>query len=290
MVTLLQIAEENVRTHLFDNPSRIVIVGLGENMRQRQISAIMGRSPQSQNRLYVVEDRILKTEAYDPAKVEDPSLIIYNVMRSKGAIQIIGNGDQTDTTITGMTDTTSKAFFEALRTRHCEPDAPNFTPRITGYQSSMCPWVVALSVLKADPFAKEHWIKTARESGLTKDHFKRSDMKPGEIEEEYKLAIDRLAGLDHHAFPTVRDEFIRGVEPGLGYMITTYMPGHEQLPSFQGEPLLVPLKGTLEESMQYFWGALEHRPDTNFRVAVGGREIDQNSVVRFADPINRFNR
>jgi len=261
MATLTEIAETNVREHLKDNPCRGIVVGLDKSGKQVQISWIMGRSENSQNRVYVVENGILKTEPADPSKVQDASLIIYNVMRACGNAHIVSNGDQTDTACAGM-NKEYLSFFDALCRRCCEPDAPNFTPRITGAQDSSMPYVVCLSLLKADPFAKADWIETD------------ARIKQGSTEAQ-----------KHHkqAFLTIRDEFKRAVEPGFGYMLTTYMPGSKELPSFKGEPLLVPIRGSLEEAMQYFWNALEPA----FRVAVGGKEIS-SSESRYAEPINRF--
>lgn len=261
MTTLNEIAQKNLREHLKDNPCRGIVVGLGENGKQMQVSWIMGRSENSQNRVYVVQDRILKTEAADPSKVKDPSLIIYNVMRSMQDIYVVSNGDQTDIVCNAI----NLGFFRALEKRYCEPDAPNFTPRITGCQDLRQKYIVGVSLLKAEPFAKAQWIETEEK------------IKGGDITRVHKY--------NKQEFPTIHDEFRRAVEPGFGYMLTTYMPGSKELPSFQGEPLLVPIRGSLEDSMQAFWSALE--PD--FRVAVGGREIS-SSGVRYAEPINRFSK
>ena len=68
--------------------------------------------------------------AADPAKLEDPSLIIYNPVLTLGNSHIVTNGDQTDTVYDFMKE--GKTFEEALRTRTFEPDGPNWTPRISG--------------------------------------------------------------------------------------------------------------------------------------------------------------
>ena len=92
----------------------------------------MGRSENSRNRVFVAKDggRHYRTQAFDPAKLEDPSLIIYAPVRVLGKTTIVTNGDQTDTIYDHLT--AGKSFAEALRTRTFEPDAPNFTPRISG--------------------------------------------------------------------------------------------------------------------------------------------------------------
>lgn len=91
---------------------------------------IMGRSVNSRNRVFVMEGEEMRTKAYDPAKLSDPSLIIYYPVRVLGKDTIVTNGDQTDTIRDFMAE--GKTFEDALRTRTFEPDSPNFTPRISG--------------------------------------------------------------------------------------------------------------------------------------------------------------
>lgn len=90
---------------------------------------IMGRSENSRNRVFAVHDGDVFTEPYDPAKVEDPSLIIYAAVRHMGDKIVITNGDQTDTIRDSLR--TGGTFDSALESREFEPDAPNFTPRIS---------------------------------------------------------------------------------------------------------------------------------------------------------------
>ena len=94
---------------------------------------IMGRSANSRNRIFVEEPDGIRTEAYDPSKLEDPSLIIYHPVRQFGRGLIVTNGDQTDT----IQDYLKKGLpmEQALRTREFEPDGPNWTPRISGLLS-----------------------------------------------------------------------------------------------------------------------------------------------------------
>ena len=94
---------------------------------------IMGRSANSRNRIFVEEPDGIRTEAYDPSKLEDPSLIIYHPVRQFGRGLIVTNGDQTDT----IRDYLKKGLpmEQALRTREFEPDSPNWTPRISGLLS-----------------------------------------------------------------------------------------------------------------------------------------------------------
>lgn len=91
---------------------------------------IMGRSENSRNRIFVTDGEGIRTEAFDPAKLSDPSLIIYSPVRVLGDTTIVTNGDQTDTIYEALE--AGGTFEDALRTRTFEPDAPNFTPRISG--------------------------------------------------------------------------------------------------------------------------------------------------------------
>lgn len=86
---------------------------------------IMGRSENSRNRVFVPTEDGIRTEAHDPAKLQDPSLIIYHPVRTMDGKLIVTNGDQTDT-IKDM-----GCFRKALMTREYEPDAPNYTSRIS---------------------------------------------------------------------------------------------------------------------------------------------------------------
>ena len=91
---------------------------------------IMGRSVNSRNRVFVEQNGGIRTQAFDPAKLADPSLIIYAPVRVLGNRTIVTNGDQTDTVYDYLTQ--GKTFEEALETRTFEPDGPNYTPRISG--------------------------------------------------------------------------------------------------------------------------------------------------------------
>lgn len=91
---------------------------------------IMGRSENSRNRVFVTEGEGIRTQAFDPSKLSDPSLIIYAPVRVLGNKTIVTNGDQTDTIYEGMDK--QQTFEQSLRVREFEPDAPNYTPRISG--------------------------------------------------------------------------------------------------------------------------------------------------------------
>ena len=110
---------------------------------------IMGRSENSRNRVFREKDGSLYTEPFDPSKVEDPSLIIYAALRSFSDSLIVTNGDQTDTIYEGMDK--QLTFEQSLRSREFEPDAPNYTPRISGIMHvENGTYNYAMSILKSN--------------------------------------------------------------------------------------------------------------------------------------------
>ncbi|MDO5329105.1 MAG: IMP cyclohydrolase [Coriobacteriia bacterium] len=112
-------------------PGRGIIIGKTPN-GEYAVTAyfIMGRSENSRNRIFVERDGEVFTEPYDESKVDDPSLIIYAAIRQYKNNLIVTNGNQTDTIYDFLER--DKCFRCALKTRKFEPDAPNFTPRISG--------------------------------------------------------------------------------------------------------------------------------------------------------------
>ncbi len=112
-------------------PGRGIVIGRTPDGKKAVIAYfIMGRSENSRNRIFVEDGEGIRTQAFDPSKLEDPSLIIYAPVRVMGNKTIVTNGDQTDT-IYDLMDK-QYTFEQALRTREFEPDAPNYTPRISG--------------------------------------------------------------------------------------------------------------------------------------------------------------
>jgi IMP cyclohydrolase len=105
---------------------------------------IMGRSENSRNRIFQEFENGIKTKAFDESKLTDPSLIIYSPVRVINGNTIVTNGDQTDTIYDFIKQ--GKSFEDALRTRTFEPDAPNFTPRISGILNG---FDYKLSILKS---------------------------------------------------------------------------------------------------------------------------------------------
>lgn len=112
-------------------PGRGIVIGKSQDGKKAVTAYfIMGRSANSRNRVFVTEGEGIRTQAFDPAKLEDPSLIIYAPVRVLGHRTIVTNGDQTDTIYDGLDE--ELTFEQALRKREFEPDGPNFTPRISG--------------------------------------------------------------------------------------------------------------------------------------------------------------
>ena len=112
-------------------PGRGIIIGKSPDGKKAVTAYfIMGRSVNSRNRIFVKEGEGIRTQAFDPAKLTDPSLVIYAPVRVLGNKTIVTNGDQTDTIYEGMDR--QMTFEQSLRSREFEPDAPNYTPRISG--------------------------------------------------------------------------------------------------------------------------------------------------------------
>ncbi len=115
-------------------PGRGIVLGKTADGKESVVAYfIMGRSENSRNRVFVKEPDSIRTEAHDPAKLADPSLIIYHPVRQLGRGLIVTNGDQTDTIRDFLEQ--GLPFEQALRTRAFEPDGPNWTPRISGLLS-----------------------------------------------------------------------------------------------------------------------------------------------------------
>lgn len=209
------IAQQHIRTLEANSyPGRGIIIGLTpDRTRLLQVYWIMGRSENSRNRVFIGEENgFLRTEAKDPAKLSDPSLIIYYPLRHTGGAHIVTNGDQTDTIYDALLS--GGTFEQALARRTYEPDAPNFTPRISGIVDlNDNQFAYKLSILKTN----------ANDESQTLRHFY-----------TYEKAI-----------------------PGYGHFISTYAGDGNPLPSFQGEPVLVPLQDSIEETANYYWSRLD---------------------------------
>lgn len=147
-----ELAKQNFESHIRTNsyPGRGLAIGRSSvEDAWLQIYWIMGRSDNSRNRKFVADGPVLRTAPYDESKVKDPSLIIYEAMLELAGIYIVSNGDQTQTIFGALAD--GGTFDDALSTRGREPDAPNYTPRISGMvdlRGGKAP--VTLSILKAN--------------------------------------------------------------------------------------------------------------------------------------------
>lgn len=147
-----QMATATFGSHISSNPypGRGLAIGKAANGEAwLQVYFIMGRSPNSRNRQFAAIGGILETQPYDASKVEDPSLIIYEAMLEIEKAFLVSNGDQTRTLCDGLA--AGQSMPQALESREREPDAPNYTPRITGMLdfSGSAP-SVSLSILKAN--------------------------------------------------------------------------------------------------------------------------------------------
>ena len=146
-MNMLSLANElNSNTY----PGRGIVIGKTKDGKKAVTAYfIMGRSNNSRNRVFVEDVEGIRTQAFDPSKLEDPSLIIYAPVRVLGNKTIVTNGDQTDTIYEGMDK--QLTFEQSLRTREFEPDAPNYTPRISGIMHvENGKYNYAMSILKSN--------------------------------------------------------------------------------------------------------------------------------------------
>ena len=162
-----ELAEHNFSSHIERNPypGRGLVVGRSsDDELWLLVYFIMGRSQNSRNRRFAVDGSVLRTEPVDSSLVEDPSLIIYEAMLEGDATYLVGNGDQTRT----IHDELARggSFEAALATREREPDAPNYTPRISALvdlrnrDASL-----SMSILKANPLDPEQTDRTTFSPG-----------------------------------------------------------------------------------------------------------------------------
>ena len=131
-------------------PGRGIVIGKSKDGKKAVTAYfIMGRSNNSRNRVFVEDGEGIRTQAFDSSKLEDPSLIIYAPVKVLGNKTIITNGDQTDTIYECMDKQLS--FEQSLRSRKFEPDAPNYTPRISGIMHiENNKYNYAMSILKSN--------------------------------------------------------------------------------------------------------------------------------------------
>ena len=204
----------NIASELSSNayPGRGIIIGKSADGKTAVTAYfIMGRSVNSRNRIFVTDGEGIRTEAFDPSKLSDPSLIIYAPVRVLGNKTIVTNGDQTDTIYEGMDK--QLTFEQSLRSREFEPDGPNYTPRISGIMHiENGSYNYAMSILKSnngDPSACNR----------------------------YTFAYENPVA-------------------GEGHFIHTYKNDGDPLPSFEGEPKLIEIKGNIDEFTDTIWNSL----------------------------------
>ena len=144
---MLNLAEE-LRGNAY--PGRGIVIGRTPDGKKAVTAYfIMGRSENSRNRVFVEDGAGIRTQAFDPSRLTDPSLIIYAPVRVLGNKTIVTNGDQTDTIYEGMDK--QLTFEQSLRSREFEPDGPNYTPRISGIMHiENGRYNFAMSILKSD--------------------------------------------------------------------------------------------------------------------------------------------
>ena len=164
-------------------PGRGIVIGKTPNGKCAVTAYfIMGRSENSRNRVFVTEGEGIRTQAFDPSKLSDPSLIIYAPVRVLGNKTIVTNGDQTDT-IYELMDM-QQTFEQALRTREFEPDGPNYTPRISGVMHiEDGKYNYAMSILKSnngDPSSCNRYTFAYSDPAAGEGHFIHTYMQDGD--------------------------------------------------------------------------------------------------------------
>ena len=180
-MNMLSLANElNSNTY----PGRGIIIGKTKDGKKAVTAYfIMGRSNNSRNRVFVEDGEGIRTQAFDPSKLEDPSLIIYAPVRVLGNKTIVTNGDQTDTIYEGMDK--QLTFEQSLRTREFEPDAPNYTPRISGIMHvENGKYNYAMSILKSNngnPEACNRYTFAYENPVAGEGHFIHTYMHDGEV-------------------------------------------------------------------------------------------------------------
>lgn len=202
-------------------PGRGIVIGKSAD-GTKAVTAyfIMGRSENSRNRVFVAEGAGIRTQAFDPSKLTDPSLIIYAPVRVLGNKTIVTNGDQTDTIYEGMDK--QMTFEQSLRSREFEPDGPNYTPRISGIM---------------------HVVNAKGSVGCDAGHY------------NYAMSILK----SNNGNPDSCNRYTYAYEnpaAGEGHFIHTYMHDGNPLPSFEGEPKLVGTMNDIDEFTAMVWDSL----------------------------------
>lgn len=221
-------------------PGRGIIAGLSSDGTKAAIAYfIMGRSANSRNRVFTERDGALFTEPFDASKVEDPSLIIYAAVREYENHLIVTNGDQTDTVYEGLA--AGKSFYEALESRCFEPDAPNFTPRISA------------EVVFGEGGA-EHGRDECADAGAAEGAVAGTDAVPAGTF-KYRMSILKSADAEGSACSRFGYDYVP--VPGVGHFIHTYECDGNPLPTFQGEPERIAVPDDIDAFADEIWSALD---------------------------------
>lgn len=223
-------------------PGRGIVIGrTPDGTKAVTAYFIMGRSENSRNRIFVEDGEGIRTQAFDPAKLEDPSLIIYAPVRVLEGDTIVTNGDQTDTVYEGLK--WKMTFEQSLRSREFEPDGPNYTPRISGVMHlTDGTYSYEMSILKSNngnpdsccrynfsyenPLAGEgHFIHTYMHDGNPLPSFE-GEPKPVEILDDIDVFTD-LVWNSLNADNKV-SLFVRYIDIATGVYETKIVNKHQQ--------------------------------------------------------------
>jgi hypothetical protein len=219
-------------------PGRGIVVGQSCDGTKAVIAYfIMGRSVNSRNRVFVERDGAIFTEPFDVSKLEDPSLIIYAAVRTYKDHLIVTNGDQTDTIYDGLAE--GKSFYEALESRCFEPDAPNFTPRIS-----------AEAVFEAGAPARGNTEAATPAYGNAA-----TAAAPAYGSFKYRMSI--LKSADAEGSACNRFGYDYSPVAGVGHFIHTYEHDGNPLPTFQGEPERVEIPDDIDAFTNEIWNSLD---------------------------------
>lgn len=206
-------------------PGRGIACGMSEEGKALLVYFITARSKHSRNRMLVAQNEAVRTEALDESLLVDPSLIIYRAIDRIGNAFVVANGDQSEAILASLSG--GRSFEEGLADSTYEPDAPNYTPRISALFQAEGTRSYTLSILR-----------------------RRED-----------------SSCEHAFFPYAN------LQAGEGHLIHTYEREAEPLPSFEGEPRRVLLKGSGEQLARSVWQSL----DEQVRVGLCVKEIDLDS-------------
>lgn len=228
-------------------PGRLLVVGFAAG-NAMMAYAVEGRSPGSRNRRLTQQDNVVSTEVADTSlPVGDPELTIYDAMRRVGDVHIVSNGNQTDTVARYLR--TEKQVADALSVTEHEPDAPNYTPRITGFHHFYAPdgWpYFGLSVIGRDP-----------SGGSVRKLY--TDLSPEIILEE---------GAD-----------------SVGYAVHTYQGDSDPLIAFDEPPFRIPVLSSAEEMAGMLWESLD--PENRVSVVAQTIKFDTGALSMDFSIINR---